>query len=163
VGWRAGSASPDHDSLQPACGSVYISCIGWGTVNAFLRWLRTGAFTTFGSQEHATRKMTSTVASRLSIQDRGVVRDGVFAEIVFFDAATIADQATYEAASGINGHSTRFVNGVAAVEDGNVVGDPVPPPPHRPAADGRGSQSAERRIPKRTPPVRNLPRCRWAQ
>ena len=46
--------------------------------------------------EEAVRKMTSAVATRLSIHDRGLLREGLFADVVVFDPATVADRATYE-------------------------------------------------------------------
>src|SRR5690606_30046262 len=46
--------------------------------------------------EDAIRKMTSAVTTRLGIQDRGLLRERMFADIVVFDPATIADVATYE-------------------------------------------------------------------
>ena len=49
------------------------------------------------SLEDAVRKMTSAVASRLSIRDRGLLREGFAADLVIFDPATIGDRATYEA------------------------------------------------------------------
>ena len=46
--------------------------------------------------EDAVRKMTSGVAARLALRDRGLLREGMFADIVVFDPATIIDHATYE-------------------------------------------------------------------
>ena len=46
--------------------------------------------------ETAVRKMTSAPAARLGIPDRGILRDGMRADIVVFDPATIASTATYE-------------------------------------------------------------------
>src|SRR5690606_31652096 len=46
--------------------------------------------------EDAVRKMTSSVAARLGMRDRGLVREGLFADLVVFDPATIQDQATFE-------------------------------------------------------------------
>jgi N-acyl-D-amino-acid deacylase len=46
--------------------------------------------------EDAVRKMTSAVAVRLSIQDRGVLREGMFADIAVFDPDAVADRATFE-------------------------------------------------------------------
>jgi len=43
----------------------------------------------------AVRKMTSEPAARLRLRDRGVLREGVFADVTVFDPRTIADQATY--------------------------------------------------------------------
>jgi N-acyl-D-amino-acid deacylase len=45
--------------------------------------------------EEAVRKMTSLAASRVGLMDRGILRPGMFADIVVFDARTIKDEATY--------------------------------------------------------------------
>jgi N-acyl-D-aspartate/D-glutamate deacylase len=47
------------------------------------------------SLEEAVRKMTSYPAQRLGLKDRGVVREGNWADLVIFDPDQIADQATY--------------------------------------------------------------------
>lgn len=66
--------------------------------------------------EDAIRKATSAVATRLSIMDRGVLRPGMWADIVVFDPATIADRATFEAPHQLSvGVREVFVNGVAVV------------------------------------------------
>ena len=73
--------------------------------------------------EDAIRKMTSAVTTRLNIQDRGVLREGLFADIVVFDPATIADRATFEAPHQLSvGVMHVFVNGVPVVTDGAVTG-----------------------------------------
>ena len=46
--------------------------------------------------EDAVRKMTSLTASRLKLRDRGVVREGAWADLVVFDPERIIDIATYE-------------------------------------------------------------------
>ena len=45
--------------------------------------------------EEAVRKMTSFPAARLGLVDRGVLKAGMMADITVFDAATIADKATF--------------------------------------------------------------------
>ncbi len=45
--------------------------------------------------EDAVRKMTSFPAARLGLADRGVLKAGMMADITVFDAATIADRATF--------------------------------------------------------------------
>ena len=45
--------------------------------------------------EDAIRKMTSAVADRLFLRDRGLLRAGMLADIVVFDPDTITDRSTY--------------------------------------------------------------------
>jgi N-acyl-D-aspartate/D-glutamate deacylase len=71
----------------------------------------------------AVRKMTSLPASVLGLKDRGVVRAGAKADLAIFDAAAIADRATFEkphqTAAGIR---AVIVNGRIAVEEGAWTG-----------------------------------------
>ena len=73
--------------------------------------------------EDAIRKMTSAVTTRLSIPDRGVLREGFFADVVVFDPETIIDHATFEAPPQVSeGVRDVFVNGVAVLRDGEHTG-----------------------------------------
>lgn len=73
--------------------------------------------------EDAIRKMTSAAANRLSIQDRGILRAGAFADIVVFDPDKAGDRATYENPHQLStGIRDVFVNGVAVVRNGEVTG-----------------------------------------
>ena len=73
--------------------------------------------------EDAVRKMTSAVATRLSIADRGILRMGFFADLVAFDPATVGDRATFEQPHQLStGIQYVFVNGVAVVRNGEVTG-----------------------------------------
>ena len=73
--------------------------------------------------EDAVRKMSSSVATRLGIPDRGILRPGFYADIVVFDPMTIADKATFEQPHQLSvGMKHVFVNGVAAVKEGAVTG-----------------------------------------
>ena len=71
------------------------------------------------SLEEAVRKMTSLPAQILSIKQRGLIKEGYYADITVFDSKTIIDNATFEDphqyAEGI--HSV-IVNGVIVVEQG---------------------------------------------
>jgi N-acyl-D-amino-acid deacylase len=72
------------------------------------------------SLEHAIHQMTQVPAERVAIADRGVLRDGVPADLVIFDPATIANRATEsgDPAARPAGIDRVMVNGRWAVIDG---------------------------------------------
>ncbi len=73
--------------------------------------------------EEAVRKMTSAVAARLSLWDRGLLREGMHADLVVFDPATVADRATYDRSHQVStGIRDVFVNGVAVLRNGEPTG-----------------------------------------
>jgi len=73
--------------------------------------------------EDAVRKMTSLPAQILRLKDRGLVREGYWADIVVFDPATVADRGTYERPAQYPvGISDVLVNGVAVVRAGEHTG-----------------------------------------
>lgn len=70
----------------------------------------------------AIRRMTSAPAAQFGIADRGTIRPGLFADLVVFDPATVADLATYEQPHQYpRGIQHVIVNGVPAVVDGEVT------------------------------------------
>ncbi|MGB2591528.1 MAG: D-aminoacylase [Candidatus Acidiferrum sp.] len=73
--------------------------------------------------EDAIRKMTSWPATRMRIADRGVIRDGMWADVVIFDYDTIQDLSTYEhpdlTPAGID---YVLVNGEIVVDHGKHTG-----------------------------------------
>jgi N-acyl-D-amino-acid deacylase len=67
--------------------------------------------------------MTSLPADNLSLQDRGRLRPGAYADIVVFDPASIQDDATYQNSHQLStGVSDVIVNGKLALKDGNPTG-----------------------------------------
>jgi N-acyl-D-amino-acid deacylase len=73
--------------------------------------------------EDAIRKMTWAVAERLSIHDRGMLHEGMYADVVVFDPNTIIDRATYEQPNQLSvGVREVLVNGVEVVRDGRHTG-----------------------------------------
>jgi N-acyl-D-aspartate/D-glutamate deacylase len=75
------------------------------------------------SWEEAIRKSSSAVANRLSIRDRGTLRDGAYADVIVFDPNTIIDRATYDDPSRLSvGVEQVWVNGTRVVADGKHTG-----------------------------------------
>jgi len=73
--------------------------------------------------EDAIRKMTSSVADRLSIRDRGLLREGMLADVVIFDPATVRDNATFTQPHQLStGIRDVWVNGGRVVKDGTHTG-----------------------------------------
>jgi len=69
--------------------------------------------------EEAIRKMTSLPAQRMNLHDRGLLRPGMFADIVIFDPDRIIDRATFtEPHQYPDGIEYVFVNGSIVVERG---------------------------------------------
>jgi N-acyl-D-amino-acid deacylase len=73
--------------------------------------------------EEAIRKFTSLPASRLRLADRGVIKAGMWADIVVFDPQTITDRATFSAPNQLSvGMQWVLVNGVPVVGHGAATG-----------------------------------------
>ena len=66
--------------------------------------------------------MTSFPAQKYELWDRGLVRPGMWADLVVFDAATVLDRSTVEESGGLRGLPHVLVNGVFAVRDGQYTG-----------------------------------------
>jgi len=75
------------------------------------------------SWEEAIRKSTSAVANRLSIRDRGALREGAYADLIIFDPNTIIDKATFEDPNQLSvGVEQVWVNGVQVLANGKHTG-----------------------------------------
>jgi N-acyl-D-aspartate/D-glutamate deacylase len=73
--------------------------------------------------EDAVRKMTSAVAARLRIRDRGVVAPGMHADLIVFDSGRVRDTATFADPHRLaEGVRDVWVNGVATVRGGEHTG-----------------------------------------
>jgi N-acyl-D-amino-acid deacylase len=73
--------------------------------------------------EQAIRKITSLPAQREHLRDRGLLKEGYFADITLFDPATIQDKATYEAPTQLSqGVKYVFVNGKLEWEGDHLTG-----------------------------------------
>jgi len=72
--------------------------------------------------EDAVHKMSAFPAQRIGITDRGVLREGLKADIAIFDPATVADRATFEQPHQYAvGVTQVIVNGQVAFEDGKMT------------------------------------------
>jgi N-acyl-D-amino-acid deacylase len=72
--------------------------------------------------EEAIRKFTSLPASRLRLNDRGVLKAGMWADVVVFDPETITDRATFSAPNQLSvGMGWVLVNGAPVVAEGKAT------------------------------------------
>lgn len=73
--------------------------------------------------QDAIRKMTSLPAGKLGLQDRGIIKQGSWADIVVFDPDRIKDKATYDNPHQYpEGIDYVIVNGQVVVENGKLTG-----------------------------------------
>ena len=73
--------------------------------------------------EDAIRKMTSLTAQRLAIRDRGLLREGYYADIAVFDPERVKDMSTFEKPHQYAvGVQFVLVNGQLVVENGKHTG-----------------------------------------
>jgi dihydroorotase/N-acyl-D-amino-acid deacylase len=73
--------------------------------------------------EDAIRKFTSLPAQRMRLADRGVLKAGMWADVVIFDAAQVRDRATFAQPNQLSeGMRWVLVNGVPVIADGKATG-----------------------------------------
>ena len=116
IKWGTDAAADD-----PATAKVMVHPRTYGNFTRLLgKYVREEHVITL---EDAVRKATSAVATRLSIEDRGLIKEGMKADILVFDPAMIADKATFEKPHQLSvGISEMFVNGTEVLHDGVHTG-----------------------------------------
>jgi N-acyl-D-aspartate/D-glutamate deacylase len=73
--------------------------------------------------EDAIRKMSALPAQKLHLADRGVLKAGMWADVVVFDPATVTDVATFAQPNQLStGMDDVLVNGVAVIAGGKATG-----------------------------------------
>jgi dihydroorotase/N-acyl-D-amino-acid deacylase len=73
--------------------------------------------------EDAIRKMSALPAQRMRLTDRGVLKEGMWADVVIFDPATIKDLATFDKPNQLSqGMQYVLVNGAPVIEEGKMTG-----------------------------------------
>jgi N-acyl-D-aspartate/D-glutamate deacylase len=76
------------------------------------------------SLPEAIRMMTSWPATRMRLVDRGVIRTGVWADVVIFDLARVRDRASYEEPTLFpEGIEYVLVNGRIVIDHGRHTGE----------------------------------------
>jgi len=72
--------------------------------------------------EDAIRKFTALPAQRMRFTDRGVLKEGMWADVVIFDPAAIRDLATFEQPNQLShGMDYVLVNGVPVIAEGKMT------------------------------------------
>jgi N-acyl-D-amino-acid deacylase len=73
--------------------------------------------------EDAIRKFSALPAQRMRLTDRGVLKEGMWADIVIFDPATIHDVATFEDPNQLSqGMDYVLVDGTPVIDGGKMTG-----------------------------------------
>src|ERR1700732_3066259 len=73
--------------------------------------------------EDTIRKFSALAAQRMCLTDRGVLKSGMWADIVIFDPSTVHDRATFENPNQLSeGMDYVLVNGVPVVAQGKMTG-----------------------------------------
>jgi dihydroorotase/N-acyl-D-amino-acid deacylase len=73
--------------------------------------------------EDAIRKFSALPAQRMRFTDRGVLKAGMWADVVIFDPATVHDQATFADPNQLSqGMEYVLVNGTAVIDQGKMTG-----------------------------------------
>jgi len=71
----------------------------------------------------AVRNSSALTAETFRIPERGLIREGYFADVIVFDEKTVADRATYEQPELFSvGMKYVVVNGKVAVDNGTYAG-----------------------------------------
>jgi dihydroorotase/N-acyl-D-amino-acid deacylase len=75
------------------------------------------------SLEDAIRKFSALPAQRMRLTDRGVLKRGLWADVVVFDEKTVTDRSTFDAPNQLAvGMQWVLVNGVPVIADGKMTG-----------------------------------------
>jgi dihydroorotase/N-acyl-D-amino-acid deacylase len=73
--------------------------------------------------EEAIRKFSALPAQRMRLTDRGVLKQGMWADVVVFDPETVRDRATFDDPNRLSeGMEYVLVNGVPVIENGKMTG-----------------------------------------
>ncbi len=109
--------STDAGGIDPANATGLVHPRAYGTYTRVLgKYVREEKVIPL---EDAIRKMSSAVADRLFLRDRGVLRDGHYADVIIFDPETVGDRATFTDPHQLSvGVRDVWVNGARVLANG---------------------------------------------
>jgi N-acyl-D-aspartate/D-glutamate deacylase len=113
--------STDAGGIDPEGQTNPVHPRGYGTYPRVLgKYVREEGVLTL---EDAVRKMTSSVADRLRLRRRGLLREAFYADVVIFDPATVSDRATFTDPHQLSvGIEEVWVNGGHVIQGGKHTG-----------------------------------------
>ena len=119
--WTSVDNDSSGTSPEGVLGQEHPHPRAYGTFPRILRkYVREERKLTF---DDAIRKFTALPAQRMRLTDRGVLKEGMWADIVMFDPATITDVATFEHPNQLSeGMEYVLVNGVPVIAEGRMTG-----------------------------------------
>ncbi|HKD92981.1 MAG TPA: D-aminoacylase, partial [Terriglobales bacterium] len=135
--WTSIGLDADEQSLDGPLYSAHGHPRAYGSMPRFLgHYVRDQKLMPL---DQAIRKITSLPAQREHLRDRGLLKEGFFADVTVFDPATIIDTATYEQPSQLSsGVKYVMVNGQLEYDNGHFTGVAAGRP-----LRGRGWQSCQ--------------------
>lgn len=119
--WVAIDNDSEGTSPEGLLGQAHPHPRAYGTFPRILRkYVREDKALTL---EDAIRKFSALPAQRMRLTDRGVLKAGMWADVVIFDPATVRDRATFDNPNQLSeGMDYVLVNGVPVIEGGKMTG-----------------------------------------
>jgi N-acyl-D-amino-acid deacylase len=119
--WVAIDNDSEGTSPEGILGQAHPHPRAYGTFPRILaRYVREEKVLTL---EDAIRKFTALPAQRMRLTDRGVLKSGMWADVVIFDPAAVHDRATFDNPNQFSeGMDYVLVNGVPVIDQGKMTG-----------------------------------------
>jgi len=119
--WVAVDNDSEGTSPEGILGQTHTHPRAYGTFPRILsKYVREDKALTL---EDAIRKFSALPAQRMHLTDRGVLKSGMWADVVIFDPATVRDRATFDNPNQLSeGMEYVLVNGVPVIDQGKMTG-----------------------------------------
>ena len=116
--WPLTAIASDGSVTEPGVGNPHPRSYGTNA-RVLAEYVRARGILTL---EDAVRRMTSLPARTFGLKDRGLIGEGMAADLVIFDPARVADKATYTKPHQYSvGFDYVLVNGRLAVDEGKLT------------------------------------------